>query len=392
MFGSIQSRAVISRLNEAGYEAVFVGGAVRDFLLGQQPTDIDIATAATPEQVKSVFSNTVDLGTEHGTMLVIEGAEPIEVTTYRTEGTYTDKRRPDEVQFVTSLTEDLKRRDFTINALAMTIQEEIVDPFGGREDLTAGIIRAVGDAHERFGEDALRIMRGVRFVSTLGFTLEKTTKNAMETLANTIQYLSVERIKVEMDKLFNGVYATSAMQVIAETGLWKKLPLYPESQNQFMQFAPFRTVMEGWAALMTSGAFQGTEVARAYKLSNKERLYLQSVQKLIEVRQVRMYSTNDYYGSNVEVLYTAERISAVMLNRAPIERETIASTLAALPIHSKKDLVVCGEHLLSWTGNRAGRWLGDSLSAIEQAVLHQVITNEQNAIKEWFLYEYTRKE
>ena len=186
MLGSNQSRMVISQLNAAGYEAVFVGGAVRDFLLGKEPKDIDIATVATPEQVKSVFANTVDLGAEHGTVLVIESGEPIEVTTYRTEGTYTDKRRPDKVQFVTSLKEDLRRRDFTINALAMTLTGEIIDPFGGRTDLKAGVIKAVGNPIERFTEDALRIVRGVRFVSTLGFAMNEETKNAMCELADTI--------------------------------------------------------------------------------------------------------------------------------------------------------------------------------------------------------------
>ena len=392
MLGSNQSRMVISQLNAAGYEAVFVGGAVRDFLLGKEPKDIDIATVATPEQVKSVFANTVDLGTEHGTVLVIESGEPIEVTTYRTEGTYTDKRRPDKVQFVTSLKEDLRRRDFTINALAMTLTGEIIDPFGGRTDLKAGVIKAVGNPIERFTEDALRIVRGVRFVSTLGFAMNEETKNAMCELADTIHYVSVERIKMEFDKLFSGTFAASALQLISETNLSTHLPLYPLKEQWFKDFAPFRTVMEGWACLMTAGAFNATDVALAYKLSNNERMFLRSVQDLIPLRRVRVYTIDDYYRSELDVLRTAEKISAVLENRSPMNEQTIIDAKAALPIRDKKDLAVQGQDVMRWTNQKPGRWLGDSLNCIEQAVLHKVISNEQNAIKEWFLHEYKRKE
>ena len=157
------SRAVKSSvsLENAGYEAVFVGGAVRDYLLGKTATDIDIATSAEPEEVKAVFPITVDIGTAHGTVLVLMNGEPIEVTTYRTEGTYTDHRRPDEVRFVKSLQEDLRRRDFTMNALAMTKDGELIDLFGGKADMADRIIRAVGNAADRFNEDALQDVSGL---------------------------------------------------------------------------------------------------------------------------------------------------------------------------------------------------------------------------------------
>ena len=201
-FGTEPSREVIRSLENAGYEAVFVGGAVRDYLLGKAATDIDIATSAEPEEVKALFPMTVDIGTAHGTVLVLMNGEPIEVTTYRTEGTYTDHRRPDEVRFVKSLQEDLRRRDFTMNALAMTKEGELIDLFGGKADMADRVIRAVGNAGDRFNEDALRMFRAVRFTAVLGFDIEDQTCKAICDHAEQIRYISVERLKAEMDKLF----------------------------------------------------------------------------------------------------------------------------------------------------------------------------------------------
>ncbi|MCM3756886.1 CCA tRNA nucleotidyltransferase [Sporosarcina aquimarina] len=388
MFGTTQSRTVITRLNELGHEAVFVGGAVRDFLLGKEPTDIDIATSATPEQVKSVFRNTIDLGTEHGTVLVIESGEPIEVTTFRTEGTYSDNRRPDEVHFVTSLEEDLKRRDFTINALALRIDGEVVDPFKGREDLSTKTIRAVGNASERFNEDALRMIRAVRFVSVLGFELENSTKDSITLLASTVKTLSVERIKTEFDKLFQGTFAHDALKLLAETNLSEALPLFPPRQDTWLQCAPFRNSLEGWASLMIAGNYDASEVVRAYKLSNKERLYLQSIQKFFKIRQLRAYTIDDYYVADYSTLVSVEKMVRAFTNQVTIAEDEINTAMNGLPIHSKQELEVKGEQLMEWTGKKGGRWLGEAIQAIEHAVLYQVISNEQNAIKEWFLHEY----
>ncbi|WHT47147.1 CCA tRNA nucleotidyltransferase [Sporosarcina thermotolerans] len=225
-FGSASSRKVIKLLGDAGYEAVFVGGSVRDYLLGKDASDIDIATSASPEEVKQVFPNTIDVGIEHGTVMVLMDREPIEVTTYRTESTYTDHRRPDEVKFVKSLKEDLRRRDFTINALALTVSGELIDPFGGRDDLKGRVIRAVGNAQDRFTEDALRMVRAVRFASVLGFEVEAGTRQAISGNAEKIRHVSVERIKVEMDKLMKGKEPNKGFALIAETGLSHHLPVF----------------------------------------------------------------------------------------------------------------------------------------------------------------------
>ncbi|HEX5563751.1 MAG TPA: CCA tRNA nucleotidyltransferase, partial [Sporosarcina sp.] len=226
-FGTESSRKVVRELEEAGYEAVFVGGAVRDHLLGKEPSDFDIATSAMPEEVKRVFKHTIDVGIAHGTVMVMMDNEPIEVTTYRTESTYTDHRRPDEVNFVRSLKEDLQRRDFTMNALALTLTGELIDPFGGMEDLRACKIRAVGNASDRFHEDALRMIRAIRFSSVLGFDIEEQTLQAIEENAASIRHVSIERIKAEMDKLWIGANPGKALASIVDTRLSTHLPLFP---------------------------------------------------------------------------------------------------------------------------------------------------------------------
>lgn len=194
-------RFIINELERQGYEAYAVGGCVRDTLLGREPGDWDITTSAKPEEVKTVFKKTVDTGIEHGTVTVIMDGTGYEVTTYRIDGKYSDGRHPDKVEFTPSLTEDLKRRDFTINAMAYNESTGMVDLFGGLEDLEKGIIRCVGNPKERFNEDALRIFRAVRFSAQLGFDIEEGTKQAIKELAESLTIISAERIQTELVKL-----------------------------------------------------------------------------------------------------------------------------------------------------------------------------------------------
>ena len=192
---------IINELYDNGYEAFAVGGCVRDCLLGKTPHDWDITTDASPQQVKSIFKKTVDTGIEHGTVSVILNSVGYEVTTYRIDGEYLDNRHPKEVIFTSNLKEDLMRRDFTINAMAYNDIVGLVDIYGGREDLQKGIIRCVGNAHDRFSEDALRILRAIRFSAQLGFEIDEETKNAMSELASNLKNVSAERIKTELDKM-----------------------------------------------------------------------------------------------------------------------------------------------------------------------------------------------
>ena len=192
---------ILKKLGRAGYEAYIVGGCTRDSILGKLPQDWDITTPAMPEQVKALFPRTIDTGIKHGTVTIMIGANGYEVTTYRIDGIYEDGRHPRDVTFTRSLEEDLKRRDFTINAMAYNPEEGLVDLFGGIQDLKEGRIRCVGDPGARFSEDALRMMRAVRFAAQLGFAIEENTARAVKTLAGTLDRISAERIRSELEKL-----------------------------------------------------------------------------------------------------------------------------------------------------------------------------------------------
>ena len=194
-------KVMIQTLEAAGYEAYAVGGCVRDSVLGRIPADWDITTSALPEQVKELFHRTIDTGIEHGTVTVMMDKEGFEVTTYRVDGEYRDHRHPEQVNFTGELKEDLRRRDFTINAMAYNDRCGMVDAFGGIEDLKHGVIRCVGVARERFEEDALRILRAVRFAAQLGFEIEKETADAARALAGNLKDISAERIQTELVKL-----------------------------------------------------------------------------------------------------------------------------------------------------------------------------------------------
>lgn len=216
-------KQIISRLEKADFEAYAVGGCVRDSILGRSPEDWDITTSAKPEEVKRLFSTTIDTGLQHGTVTVVIEKEGFEVTTFRLDGDYTDGRHPDRVAFTSSLTEDLRRRDFTINAMAYSEKTGLIDEFDGERDLEDGVIRAVGEAKERFSEDALRMLRAIRFAGQLNFKIADETFDAIKELSPNISKVSVERIAKELEKLLLSgnpeyialVYETGIFSVIA---------------------------------------------------------------------------------------------------------------------------------------------------------------------------------
>ncbi|MBQ8278756.1 MAG: CCA tRNA nucleotidyltransferase [Roseburia sp.] len=211
---------IISTLKEHGFEGYAVGGCVRDAMLSRVPQDWDITTSAKPEQVKALFKHTIDTGIQHGTVTVMLDHEGFEVTTYRIDGEYEDARHPKEVQFTSNLLEDLKRRDFTINAMAYNEEDGLVDAFDGLGDLERGIIRCVGEAEERFTEDALRMLRAVRFAAQLGFEMEAKTRDAIAKLAPNLSKVSAERIQIELVKLLTSAHPEE-MRTAWETGLTK---------------------------------------------------------------------------------------------------------------------------------------------------------------------------
>lgn len=236
---------VLRQLEAGGYEAYLVGGCVRDHLRGQAPSDFDVTTSALPDETERVFAGdrVIETGLKHGTVTVLRDGMPVEITTYRTEGAYSDGRHPDSVAFTRSLAEDLCRRDFTVNAIAMDVHGGIVDLYGGREDLAAGCLRAVGDPVTRFNEDALRILRAFRFAAKLGFAIEPTTLAAAIALAPRLRMVSRERICAELTKLVCAPHAAEALTQMADGGVFDSLFDAPQINRRalaYLQTLPAR--------------------------------------------------------------------------------------------------------------------------------------------------------
>jgi len=208
------AKIILEKLNSYNHEAYLVGGCVRDFLMGEIPKDWDITTSASPKEVKELFSEykLFEFGIKHGTISIIIEGNSYEVTTYREDGEYLDSRRPETINFTKSLSQDLKRRDFTINAMAMNSKGDVVDLYNGEKDLNSKFIRCVGNPKERIGEDALRILRALRFAARMGFQIEQNTSDAINSEKNLLLKISLERINDEFDKILHGEYATNILR------------------------------------------------------------------------------------------------------------------------------------------------------------------------------------
>ena len=246
--GREQGRRILRRLEQAGFQAYFVGGCVRDLLLGRPVHDWDIATSARPEQILALFPHCVPTGLRHGTVSVLEGVGAFEVTTFRADCGYEDGRHPDRVRFLPELREDLRRRDFTINAMAMDAGGVLTDLCGGREDLESGLIRCVGEPARRFSEDALRLLRAVRFSAQLGFAIEPETDRALEACAPLCARLSAERVRDEMEKTLLSPQP-GALKRMLETGMLSSFGLAGSAPLRLTERAACERAAR-WAALL----------------------------------------------------------------------------------------------------------------------------------------------
>ncbi len=378
---------ILRKLEKAGYEAVFVGGAVRDFLLQRPVTDVDIATSAEPFEVKQIFTHTVDLGIEHGTVLVLLGGRGFEVTTFRTESGYSDFRRPDSVKFVRSLYEDLKRRDFTINAMAMTEDGKLIDPFNGKEDLKKKIIRTVGSATERFSEDALRMMRAARFISQLSFELDLETKKAMQELAELLSYIAVERKLNEIDKLFAGTEKKKALAMLIETGLFTYLPgFYAQKQvlQEIIAF-PINSLSEDQMWLLTAFMFEPDQVK---EFLGKWRMSQKRIKRIAKgVHALKRFQKEGWhevllYEAGLDVAKDSAKVASV-LNETTFSVDEVAERWHSLPIKSRQELDVTGTDLIKWAEKPRGAWIKECLEQAEKAVLTQKVANRKSEIERW---------
>ena len=372
---------VLERINQAGFEVYFVGGCVRDTLLQRPLHDVDLATSAYPQEIKQIFPQTIDTGIEHGTVTVIYQKKAYEITTFRTESGYQDYRRPDKVEFVRSLKEDLKRRDFTINALAMNAQGEIIDLFAGIADLQQRQIRAVGVAADRFHEDALRMLRAVRFQAQLNFTIEKQTLAGIKTNAALLSHIATERIREEFIKLMEGSNRQAGLISLYQTQLYRFCPgLATYDFPKILQFAAGQITDEAtvWSFLAYLGKLKRAQVRpflRQWKVANNN----------IKLAQAAIELLNNYQESNWQLYIAGQAATAIA---AQVLRLTCQQELAEqlieqyqdLPLKSPQQLAINGQQIMQVLNLSPGPQIGQYLKQIQQAIVAGQLVNDYPTI------------
>ena len=393
---------IIGKLYENGYEAFAVGGCVRDAIMGRTPHDWDITTSARPEEVKAIFNKTIDTGIKHGTVTVMLKGVGYEVTTYRIDGEYEDGRHPSEVLFTKNLSEDLKRRDFTINAMAYNDKAGVIDLFGGVDDLEKKTIRCVGNATERFTEDALRILRAVRFSAQLDFSIDESTYNAIYELSDMLALISRERIQEEMTKLITSPKPDKIMDiyklalgkyVFADTMLAnaKEETLYRKVSDIMLDLPPVHYLR--YAGLLTFES-NADKVLRALKFDNKT---IKNVAKLVNSKNYPL-TTNAVairkaivaIGENIFKDYYLEYIKSLIKNQARVDitlkqvdeiLEIYDHIISSKQCISMADMAIHGKELKA-LGLPDGKLIGDILSTLFERVLEMPDINTTETLVE----------
>lgn len=372
---------ILKRIEEAGYQAYFVGGSVRDNLLDLPIHDVDIATSAYPQEIKQIFSRTIDTGIDHGTVTVMDHDTPYEITTFRTESGYQDFRRPDKVTFVRSLKDDLQRRDFTINALAVSADGEIIDEFNGLNDLDAKLIKAVGKAEDRFQEDALRMMRAIRFQSQLGFDIEKLTKNAIVNNAKLLSKISVERINVEFVKMMLAKDWKKGLENFIQTELFKYCPMMDNKLVELNNLLKLKNETINsktavWSLITKELNINDTNLFLTnWKESNQIKDDVKNINKMLNLISEHDYDKWKFYqlgNQNLEEVFNICLICDI-----EIDEKLVTNLFADIPINSKKDLAIDGKMLIKNGFVKPGPILGNILNDIEKKVVLKELENNE---------------
>ncbi|MBU5074033.1 CCA tRNA nucleotidyltransferase [Staphylococcus aureus] len=386
-----QARPILEQIQDNGFEAYYVGGSVRDYVMGRNIHDIDITTSATPDEIESIFSHTIPVGKEHGTINVVFNDENYEVTTFRAEEDYVDHRRPSGVTFVRDLYEDLQRRDFTMNAIAMDTAYKLYDYFDGQQDINNRIIRTVGIAEERFQEDALRMIRCLRFQSQLSFDIAMETFEAMRTQMADIKFLSIERIVIELTKLMRGINVEESFNHLKSLKAFNYMPYFEQlDMNQINVTEPIDLEL---LIAIVSVKFDINYSLKPLKLSNRQvkdiNQYIQimnALPSIITKEQLKMFVYD--YDTNLikNVMVAADVLKANDIQgHEPliVNLQTIDETLHRLPMHNRKDMMVNGGVLMVHLNAKSGPWLKDVLRQIEIAIVTGKVSNEETEILKW---------
>lgn len=383
---------ILDILNKGGHEAYIVGGCVRDSILGRSPQDWDITTSALPEETKALFSHTFDTGIQHGTITVVLHKENYEVTTYRVDGEYADCRHPDAVSFTKSLREDLLRRDFTMNAIAYHPAEGFQDPFHGQEDITAGCIRGVGDPALRFQEDALRMLRCVRFAAQLGFSVEEETWAALCANTALIQKISVERIREELEKLWLSPFREK-IPLLWESGLLAQIDptlsarLIARSRTIVSEIAacPKDALLRWCVVLQDYTPEEAKQSLKAMKFDNHtlKRVCLLLEQLSADV-PTEPYPLRKLAGTiGIEAAEQLLLLQSILRPASPHKESKAAleKILADGDCLTLKTLALSGKELMQM-GAPHGKELGDLLQQLLNMVLREPKTNTKEILTE----------
>ncbi|MFD2630665.1 CCA tRNA nucleotidyltransferase [Oceanobacillus kapialis] len=383
-----EATAIIENIENNGHEAYFVGGCVRDFLLGREIRDVDIATSATPTFIQKIFEKVIPVGIEHGTVIVRHLHTSYEITTFRIDGAYSDQRHPDQVSFINKIDKDLERRDFTINAMAMDKQGKIIDLFDGRKDIANRIIRTVGNGYDRFREDALRMIRAVRFASQLGFSLDLETKEQINTLKHEVNKLAVERISNEMEKFFAGTYVSKAFEELKTTELVYQLPVFKEHSDLIKRLPREQSPLHSLAEVFAFFHLLKQEITiqywiKAWKASNQTK---QEATLLIRaVINYRTYDLNDWtiYQLPRHLYGAFRRLLKALLEKRP-SYEEIERIATDLPIKTRNQLQLNGNDVVGqFPGVDKGPWIQKRLHEMEYLVVMRELPNDKDRLKEW---------
>lgn len=387
----VKAKPIIETLENSGYKAYFVGGCVRDLLLDRDIKDIDIATSAPPEVVSQLFDKVIPVGIAHGTVIVRLESVSYEVTTFRTEDGYSDRRRPDQVQFIQHIDDDLKRRDFTINALAMNKNGHIIDLFNGKQDLANQLIRTVGNASDRFMEDPLRMIRALRFSSQLGFAIEENTLVYMKKLKKEIETIAVERLFQEMTKFFQGDYIGEAFHYLKDTGLYLHLPVFKNHINIINIFPDKLTSFDSFGEVIAMMHYLDYRISieewtRSWKCSNKIKkdatnLYEAIVQ--FEKSGITNWLVYQLQENNFKSFVHVVRLLNLS-NRISVKE--LMSSYERLPIRSRSEIEWNGHELQALFPNyKKGAWIKKYMEKLENAIVMNELANDKKQIKEWIL-------
>lgn len=365
---------ILEKFNEAGYEAYFVGGCVRDYLLNDDFSDIDITTNALPDEVKKIFRKSIDTGIQHGTVTILINGDSFEVTTFRTEDDYIDHRTPEKVEFVSDLKEDLDRRDFTINAMALDSKGELYDYHCGEKDLRNKIIKTVNNPNERFFEDALRMLRAFRFSSKLGFEIEENTLKAIKNNAELIKFVSIERIVNEFRKLLTGKGNKRSLELLLDSKLNNYIPFLDEI-SKIIDFSNY-TFCQSLYSLSKINDIS-FEKLKELKLSNKE------------IKQVKIYEKiNKDFISNIplEIIlynYDIEDVTFIASYSKYYDMEDIEKI--KLPIESFNDIAITSMEIISIIDKPAGPWIKEIIKKLEEDILLSKIDNRRKDILDFLI-------